>query len=138
MDEEYQFIDAAGWTYTTEDMDRILQTALDNNEIPVNTSYEDWLESEGFKVSKVAKKEQKAREDITQEAFDNVPEEQLVPILQGMYGTKMDISEAKIGTDAIKIKDKRSSIWETINLNTAHNAFFVGEGDRDTDAMKNL
>ena len=65
MDEEYQFIDAAGWTYTTEDMDRILQTALDNNEIPVNTSYEDWLESEGFKVGKVAKKKKKAFEHIT-------------------------------------------------------------------------
>ena len=137
MNEEYQFIDTAGWTYTVDDIDRILQTALDNKEIPVNTSFEKWLKKEGFKVHKVAKKEKKALEHITREAFDNIPEEQLVPTLQAIYGKDLDISQATVGRDAIKVKDKKSNIEEIIKLNTdwnrdpIHDAVLTGGANED-------
>ena len=137
MNEEYQFIDTAGWTYTIDDIDRILQTALDNKEIPVNTSFEKWLKKEGFKVHKVAKKEKKALEHITREAFDNIPEEQLVPTLQAIYGKDLDISQATVGRDAIKVKDKKSNIEEIIKLNTdwnrdpIHDAVLTGGANED-------
>ena len=146
MNEEYQFIDTAGWTYTVDDIDRILQTALDNKEIPVNTSFEKWLKKEGFKVHKVGKKGKKALEHITREAFDNIPREKdstkaplfkdisqdefnnfvnedtAVKILNRKYGDKYEFKVPTMpGVDFITGTSNYTGETHKIPLNTQYN-----------------
>ena len=121
MEEEWEFLDTGGMTYSLDEISRMFNNAKDNNELEAGTSLKAWITAQGFAMQKIKKKQLTLFNHIPQQDFDDIDETGLTERLKNFYGEHIEIEEIKGGVDAIRIKDKRSSAETEIILNTEYN-----------------